>query len=67
MMEEFTFKSVFIPLKRSESMAMRSYYDILRHCKDALQPEEVTILQNLEAAIDESLVQHFSSATTCDD
>lgn len=55
-LEEFTFETIFLPLKLSEAKAIRAYHDVSwRHAQEELTAEEILILQRLEADIQENL------------
>ena len=51
--EQFTFKSTFIPLRKVEASAILAYNDLSwRHKRSALTEIEVALLRDLEASID---------------
>ena len=59
-MKQFTFKSEFLPLLRTECKAIQAFYNVsYRHTRPHLTEQEIASLQNLEKAIDDLFVQHF--------
>jgi hypothetical protein len=51
--EQFTFKSTFIPLRKTEASAILAYNDVSwRHKRATLTEGEVSLLRDLEATID---------------
>jgi hypothetical protein len=53
LLEDFTFRSVFIPLQKIEALAILAYNDVSwRHKRSSLTEKEVELLKNLEACID---------------
>ena len=52
--QQVTFRTQFLPLTIQEGRAILSFHDVSwRHAKDALLPEEISILRNLECALDQ--------------
>eukprot|EP01113_Clastostelium_recurvatum_P000566 TRINITY_DN10257_c0_g1_i3.p1 TRINITY_DN10257_c0_g1~~TRINITY_DN10257_c0_g1_i3.p1 ORF type:complete len:566 (+),score=106.24 TRINITY_DN10257_c0_g1_i3:1-1698(+) len=61
-LKQFTFRSEFLPLTRTEALAIIHYQDVrYREKKEPLSSEEVATLDNLERRIDRSLRLHFLS------
>jgi gamma-glutamylcyclotransferase (GGCT)/AIG2-like uncharacterized protein YtfP len=59
-LQEHTFRSVFVPLKRIEAEAIRAFHNVSwRHTRDSLTNEEISILSNLEAEITAVIAQEF--------
>lgn len=55
-LKDFTFPSIFLPLKLSEARAIKAFNDVSwRHCQDKLLPQEVETLRQLERDITKTL------------
>ena len=60
MVQEHTFRTVFIPLTLEEAEAIRAYHDVSwRHLRPNLTRKEVSVLQRLENDIDRHITENF--------
>lgn len=60
LVQEYTFRTIFIPLTLSEAKAIQAFHDVSwRHLRKHLTAEEITILRTLEEEIDQQLRGEF--------
>lgn len=60
LVEKHTFRSMFLPLKLKEAIAIRAFHDVSwRHVKQCLSDDEISTLITLEKDIDDKLMECF--------
>ena len=57
-LKDFTFISVFLPLKKCEALSIRRFHDVSwRHSSSHLSANEIDILKRLEDSINDALTE----------